>query len=667
MIEQPKFRGDIEGLRALAVTAVILFHLLPDHILGGFLGVDIFFVVSGYVISASLFSNREQGLYDFLVGFYARRLRRLLPALLAVIFFSTLIYTLTNQNPNTVLKSAIFATFGLSNIFFLHSSEDYFSDHIDENPLLHTWSLGVEEQFYLLYPVLLFLLHRRPVALLTAIIGVSLISMIGFVYFYDQNKMVAFFASPLRFWEMLIGAAIFFTQRRWSVSRQAQPGPILLKTMQIAGMGALMALLAVLPYAPNAWPSYIFVVFATSLILISAPGSLSARVLSVPLFQYIGKISYSLYLWHWPVIAFTYSYIGADIVGIVTVLVATGALAIASFHLLENPIRTRQRLATWPRFATTSLAAVAVVVSFALATARGPLEGRMFIGDQPKLVERGVGSLLSPYEVPGEPLVWNPEKCALKSNDEVGKRITLSDCIVNPSANTDKKILVVGNSFSMAFRDLFHNTIQDGAWKVAITSSWGASPVETLPNDGPWRDINDYYWSTVIPQAIRELNAGDYVFLVSDLAGFTPQDAPQLEKIELLRDGLQEMSHELQPRGIELALVYGVGFVRDANCTPDRTIPQWYMPRGADCQLYTKLETLERRKPLAEMLTQLEEDEAVTIIDLIDLFCDDRMCSYQTNDGTFLYRDQFSHPSVEASRLASPRVAEALASVISSD
>jgi peptidoglycan/LPS O-acetylase OafA/YrhL len=148
------YRPEIDGLRAVAVAGVIANHFNRELLPGGYLGVDLFFVISGFVISLSLHANRRSGIGDFLIGFYARRLRRLVPALAVFLVVTSLLVSLVDPQPESSLEIGRSALFGFSNILFYRSSTDYFSSSTDYNAFTHTWSLGVEEQFYFFYPLL---------------------------------------------------------------------------------------------------------------------------------------------------------------------------------------------------------------------------------------------------------------------------------------------------------------------------------------------------------------------------------------------------------------------------------------------------------------------------------------------------------------------------------
>lgn len=187
-VQQQRYRPEIDGLRALAVVAVVINHLDARMLPSGYLGVDIFFVISGYVITASLAQRPVQGWRDFVVQFYGRRLRRLLPALLVFVLVSAVLICLFNPDPADALRTGLAALVGVSNLYLLRQATDYFAPDVALNPYTHTWSLGVEEQFYLLYPLLVWLsglalgkqgARRRLAAALLVLSAISLVAFVG--------------------------------------------------------------------------------------------------------------------------------------------------------------------------------------------------------------------------------------------------------------------------------------------------------------------------------------------------------------------------------------------------------------------------------------------------------------------------------------------------------
>jgi len=221
---QSTYRPEIDGLRAIAIIAVIVNHFDHRFLPGGFLGVDVFFVISGYVISASLAARRHQGLASFLSSFYQRRLKRLWPALILVISVVRVLICLVNPNPGTSLQTGLAGLIGVANLYLYKLKTNYFAGSTELNVFTHLWSLGVEEQFYLLFPFLFWFsgLGRsgsRPGLLLGGLIGsLSLVSLLAYLWLRIHNPEAAFFILPARFWELGLGCISFLLHRR------AQPG-----------------------------------------------------------------------------------------------------------------------------------------------------------------------------------------------------------------------------------------------------------------------------------------------------------------------------------------------------------------------------------------------------------------------------------------------------------
>ena len=200
-----RYRPEIDGLRAFAVVAVIINHFNKDILPGGYLGVDIFFVISGYVITSSLLGRPSKDFKDFISGFYERRIKRLVPALSVFVLITSIAICLFNPSPGLSLRTGLTSLFGLSNLYLLKQSTDYFAQSTELNVFTHTWSLGVEEQFYILFPFLIWFSGfgrqtKNGARNLFLIVGaLTITSLIGFLYLYPTNQSAASFLMPSRF------------------------------------------------------------------------------------------------------------------------------------------------------------------------------------------------------------------------------------------------------------------------------------------------------------------------------------------------------------------------------------------------------------------------------------------------------------------------------------
>ncbi len=336
MTTPKQYRADIDGLRALAVSIVIFYHLDFTLISGGFVGVDVFFVISGYLITSIIRSEIDQGIFSFR-EFYKRRALRILPALFAVML-STIILgaiLMTPQDFTNLAKSTLSTLFFASNIFFF-TTVDYFAAN-EINPLLHTWSLAIEEQFYFAFPVIFLLLTKYARSyLLATLFLIALVSFAFSVNAVGDNPMFAFYAPHLRAWELLLGSLAALHSWKPFQSKVAANS---------ASLGGLLAILyAAFSYTEETkFPGLAAIVptLGCVLIILSERKSVVGSVLGSAIPRSIGLLSYSLYLWHWPIIKFfEYSKVfPLTLTDKAICLALTVILSIASYSFVEKPLR----------------------------------------------------------------------------------------------------------------------------------------------------------------------------------------------------------------------------------------------------------------------------------------------------------------------------------------
>lgn len=337
-----KYRPDIDGLRAVAVLSVLFFHANIPGFSGGYVGVDIFFVISGYLITSLILKEDRSEGFTF-IGFYERRMRRIFPALFAVLFFSILAAGVLFA-PRDLLafaKTVIATTLFASNIYFARAGKvrGYFDSSFNPQPLLHTWSLSVEEQFYLLFPAFLILTVRKAKGRAKAcLFAVTIVSFLLSVWWTDRNPVSAFYIFIPRAWELLVGALLAMKAMPPLRSRALREvaewlglGLIAWTVYFFTGSTSFPGLNALLPCL-GAW----LIIYAGE----SGPSSLRTCLAFRPL-VFVGLISYSLYLWHWPIIAFSRYFAAGELDGRSTALVILCSLAMAfvSFEFVERPFR----------------------------------------------------------------------------------------------------------------------------------------------------------------------------------------------------------------------------------------------------------------------------------------------------------------------------------------
>jgi peptidoglycan/LPS O-acetylase OafA/YrhL len=334
----------IDGLRALAVLSVIIYHLHAAWLPRGYLGVDIFFVISGFVVSLSVSHWAGIRLGPFLLAFYARRLMRIMPALVAcllVTFVLSALFIPPGWLSDGNERTGRYAFWGLANWALARGGNDYFSPRTEFNPFTHTWSLGVEEQFYLVFPLVFvaWLQMRRRVSVAFMLLGVGS-SLVAYVWMSQHAPGDAFYLSWFRFWQLGAGVLLFqLWQARRSAAAAVGPWAGLWAWCGLAALAA--ALWAPLPADQPWWPNLLAVL--GTLVLMAggaAQGGVVGRLLTRSVVRWVGKVSYSLYLWHWPVFVLARWTVGLDDPWTrLLALVLTFALGWASFRWLEQPLR----------------------------------------------------------------------------------------------------------------------------------------------------------------------------------------------------------------------------------------------------------------------------------------------------------------------------------------
>jgi peptidoglycan/LPS O-acetylase OafA/YrhL len=381
-------RNDIDGLRAIAVGLVILFHYGVPGFSGGFVGVDIFFVISGFLIGGIIDRELDDGRFSFL-NFYERRVRRIFPALFAVLFVSiaAAAVLLFPADFMRFADSALATAFFWSNIHFLNTA-GYWDVAASSKPLLHTWSLAVEEQFYLVFPLILFAMRRWPRPRKLIAVAVMLFaSFAASVWAVKAAPTAAFYLAPYRFWEFLFGAGLVM----W---RPAAPSVRAATAMGVAGL-AMIGYAAMTLARGAAFPGVAAILPCLGTALLIHAGAsqqnLTARLLSLKPVVFVGLISYSLYLWHWPVWVFASTWLfrppsALESAGLVAL---TFTLSVLSWRYVEQPFRRRQAVPRKPLFAAAAVAMASVFVFSGASTETNGMPQR-FRPDVAKIVSQDV-------------------------------------------------------------------------------------------------------------------------------------------------------------------------------------------------------------------------------------------------------------------------------------
>jgi len=338
-----KYRSDIDGLRAIAVLLVVLFHAKFTSISGGFIGVDVFFVISGFLISIIISKEVSQSRFSY-KKFYLRRIKRLVPALVALLVLTTIpaYLFLFSDDFEIFARNLIHAFLTTSNFFLWQNTGGYFSPNTDLFPLLHTWSLAVEEQFYFIWPALFMLLYKitkgEHLGKIFTFILISLIALS--VYLANTSPHSAYFLLPARAFEMLMGALLAITYSRLPhLTRSANH---ILSTLGLALIiipAFVLTKQSIFPGFNAFWPC-----LGTVLLILAGRDKDNQGIINTIISHrslvFVGLISYSLYLWHWPIFVFV-QYLGLELTGYIRIFAVTSAFIFAylSWKFVEQPIR----------------------------------------------------------------------------------------------------------------------------------------------------------------------------------------------------------------------------------------------------------------------------------------------------------------------------------------
>lgn len=674
------YRPEIDGLRAVAVMAVLINHLDPHWLPGGFLGVDIFFVISGYVVTSSLLARRDGSRWQFLRHFYGRRVRRLLPALVVnvavvSVLFSMLVSPLDDFFA-PVMRTGTAALFGVSNLYLLRQGSNYFATDNHFNAFMHTWSLGVEEQFYLVWPAVLLLcglgvagagpgaLRRLKVAsllLLALSLALYLALSLG------GNAERAFFLTTARFWELTAGCGAYLLHRGSGSARDLSHRLALPGWRQPLALLALVALLVLL-LLPEAWRlgTTLGITALTSvLLLLLRPAGGIGRWLCHPACLAIGMVSYSLYLWHWPVIVLARWTVGFNAFTLLPVL-ALITLCTALSYRLECLFRYGHPAipGLGPGRPGLAYPAMALLAAAFNAGLQGPLLGKLFLGSR----GHAVGSAVKIKRIDGT--TADTTHCFQEPTDPVPGDIRPERCRTR-AGGTRPTLHFLGDSLTHMLTPLGGKIVSNGRYDVAFIAR-GGCPV---PYFSPWSDGRDRLdrYRLCQPHAdhqiralLPRMSAGDQVVLVSNLAGYFDQlQGPQRRRAEAdYATAIRSLAGALRQRGAGLIIVAPMPSFPDNKVSGSLTLCQreWFRPAWAaapQCrpQLVSRKEQLKHFLPLDRFLEQLVATTPGTaLFRPFDSFCPSGTSHCSTYRGDDLLYSDGIHLTNPGALLLYPRL-----------
>ncbi len=510
------FRPDIEGLRAIAVLLVLAYHARIPGLTGGYIGVDVFYVVSGFLITGLIVRELETTGRVDLLTFYARRARRLLPAALVVIAVTIVAsaIVLPPLRMIDVAGDAAAAAVYVSNIRFAAQATDYLQAELDPSPLLHFWSLGVEEQFYLFWPALLLVVAGRGTSIARVGVTVAVVAAISFVLsiaWTSTDAPLAFFLLPARAWELAVGAALALGAVRLARLPAGASGALVVVGLGLIGLGAVIFDLA----TPFPGTAALLPVGGAALVIaggLRQPLGPMSRLISIAPMRWIGGISYSLYLWHWPLLVLPAAAVGSALPGPVRVALVgvTFVLAEASRRWIEDPIRHGRSARVRPSRALVTAAAISVavaVVSLGLGRLTAPVAvagvtGGPIVVDLPTPIPSPTAGTTSSPGATSAPTP-DPTRAATAAgpvpDDLVPSLATVRDDIpviyddachaewrethppacVYGQANSPTTVVLIGDSHAAHWFPTFERLADERGWRfVSMTKS--ACPVADL-------------------------------------------------------------------------------------------------------------------------------------------------------------------------------------------
>lgn len=621
------YRSDVQGLRAIAVLLVFFSHAQWPLFLGGFVGVDIFFVISGYVITRVLLREYQKQKTILLHRFYARRLQRLLPALAFMLLVTTLVslIVLTPSEQLFQYGTAISAALWLSNFYLIFSDISYFGQEAGDNLFLHTWSLGVEEQFYLIWPILIlaglgyFSRKDNKVPRLAFILCLVLIVSLALSLFLSvTSAKQAFYLMPARAWQFASGALVAYWHSTKSFEQSLNPSTTIVNLVGVSGLGLI--LLSALwfdratPY-PN-WQALIPTIGITLTLFAYRCNQVShiERALSLQPLRWLGDISYSFYLWHWPILLFagllTPFYSG---VNVLIALGATFAMASFSYYLIENPIRRNQRMLLAPKYVVGGALTAMLLIGLSLSVLR-------WHSDNLNLDPKQRQFVAIRHQVP----VIYGYGC-----DEWYHSAQVRSCVVGNS-HSKKKVVLIGDSVLMQWFPAIADLYASQDWQIVVLTK---SSCPMVNRSFFYERIKSAYH---VCDVWRERAVRTIVGLKPQVVIMGSASTYPFSKAEW-QDGTRELFNQLLPYVGQIKLIAGtprLGF-DGPLCLARRDWLSKSLPDTYESTCSRELHSSESWSWLREVASEYSQ---VRFIDLSQDVCPASICSAKIHD-TIVYRD----------------------------
>jgi peptidoglycan/LPS O-acetylase OafA/YrhL len=652
-----RFRGDVEGLRALAVLAVLAFHADVPHLAGGFVGVDVFFVISGFLITGLLLDEHERTGRVSLAAFYARRARRILPAA-AVVLVATVAaswWLLTPLRRVDVIRDVLAAAGYAVNWRFITGQTDYLAAGRDASPLLHYWSLAVEEQFYLVWPLLLIaalllarLLRCSPratVAVAASIVGLGSFALA--VRWTWSEEPLAYLGSPSRAWQFAAGALLAVAARSW---HRRRPPSWLLRSLGWLGLACIVG--AVVSFGPaTLYPGWAALLPTAGGVALIASGSWGehrggvASLLTLRPVRALGRLSYSLYLWHWPVLVLAEARLGGlSWTSRVLLSLAAVVPAFLTMRLVEDPVRLSSTVSSRPfRGLSLGLTALVVPVTAALLVGSSALDT---MDAEVQAAAARAERLRAASASLADPLAGTTTRGAVTPAAAVARKDTPhypAECIVaaqatsspscvidpvdgSPAALTRDRVVLIGDSHAGQWFPTAAAVARKRGWDVEVLNKSGCPlPDITVVNPDLGRSFDECAaWRTTVLARLANEPAPRLV-LMSSLNGYVQDPV-------YLLNGWRRTLASLSDLGAPLVYLADTPF-------PNKDMASCISGALSDWSRCALPRTVLRRDPFADAIRRGRFGGVLGSVDINSYLCPPGATCPAVRNGVLLYRD----------------------------
>lgn len=635
-----KYRADIDGLRAIAVLAVVLFHFFPTLLNGGFVGVDIFFVISGFLIGKIIITEIYNNSFSF-INFYKRRALRIFPALILVLLFCFFVgFSSLYESELASLSKHIAAGAGFVSNLVLWSESGYFDVSSNSKPLLHLWSLGVEEQFYIFTPIILILVIRRGIPLLNVLISLTLVSFAYCIWTMLVDKTANYYSPISRMWELMAGVSLAYV----TISSGAVNDFCNRFRNVISFTGISFLSLSILFINESmSFPGYIAIFPVLGTIMIIAAGVhsfINKKILSFRPLVFIGLISYPLYLWHWPILTFARIIHGGELSLSISIvcLLASFTISFLTFFLIEKPIRFRLKLRS--DYKALLLSFILFIV-FALGMS-------VFLNNG--FSHRKFTSInVDPSTGYDPDIPFTADGCGMSE----------SNMKIVPYCQHDRRgkssYVLLGDSKSMAlYGGVMRTAIPGNYWMYMGGNSSSTPPRIVMPvfTSDPKYSFYQKASRAVIDTIVDSNDIKIAVYVIASRAIFqlksddSISDLPETKNYELALNGLLAGVDKIVASGKKVVFVIDNPTLAHPESCMDRkttinSVNDYLISshENKNCSI-SVAEQLRLSKKYRDLLSEIERKypNKVYTFETIDIMCDKGICSHH-KDGHFMYSE----------------------------